>query len=95
MLNGLHKRDADKIKKYGIRCEQINLDFVPLSFNLLGAISDPFCQFLKSVARSISDLSMSSTDSALANTIQAIQFSIIRVISASIHDRVASDLVCV
>ena len=95
VLNGLHKRDADKIKKYGIRCEQVNLDFVPLSFNSLGAISDPFRQFLKSVARSISDLSTSSTDSALANTIQAIQFSIIRVISESIHDRVANDLVCV
>jgi hypothetical protein len=89
---GMKKRDAAKVKKYGARCEAANLEFKPLSFNPLGAISDTFQSFLKLISRSRADFTTAKPDVEFSNVMQSLQFAIIRIVSNSMHDHIANDL---
>ena len=91
--DGLAKRDADKLKKYAARCESNNLEFIPLSFNTVGGMSEPFKNFIKKYARFAAELTSFEDDGrAFDNAMQAIQFRIAKIVGQTLRDRVANDL---
>ena len=88
--DGLDKRDAEKLKKYGKQCEAKNLYMQPLSFNNLGELSGQFIEFLKMVSRGIADGSSDSYAFSTNSSIQQIQFCIMKAIGRLIVDRFSS-----